>query len=155
MHVSAAEGREDAVTPEGDIHLLSRLDELLAGDLFVDAAAPTGFHPHPVPCRNCGTILQATYAKANGFKCPQCLAPACYTCGCTETSACVLGLVSADGALSTEHVCGWAFPGMCTFCYSTAAYELYMRATGREAADPFETFGGRTAFAFKGLGYGV
>jgi hypothetical protein len=141
--------------PENEIaELLDGALDGLTGEGETDGA-PVAFHPLPVPARCCGTILQASYAEAYDFCCPTCGDPACYVCGCTEQAACSRVLVSADGLLRTVHACGWAGPGMCSFCYSRAAYELYQKATGRPADDPYYMTVGRGAREFKGLGYGV
>jgi hypothetical protein len=133
------------------------LDQL---DSFFDfddepAGRPVALHPHPVPCRKCGTVLQATYAQANEFRCPECGEPVCYTCGCVESDACQAEVSNRDGSGTKVYHCWWATPGACGFCLARAAYELYMEATGRPADDPFYMNLGRTSRGFKGLGYGV
>jgi predicted RNA-binding Zn-ribbon protein involved in translation (DUF1610 family) len=113
-------------------------------------------HPHPVPCRNCGIILQATYAEQNEFRCPQCGELVCYVCGCTERSACVVEIHNGDKTSTTAWICEWAnVPGTCSHCYSRAAYELYQEANGEPADDPFYMSLGRSAFGVKGLDYAV
>ena len=112
--------------------------------------------PHPVPCRKCGTILQASYADQNGFACPHCLSPVCYVCGCTETRACVAVVENKDKTSRTEVTCSWTeYPGCCSTCYWRLAYELYQDATDRPADDPFYMSLGRSAFGEKGLAYGT
>lgn len=93
--------------------------------------------PQPVPCKHCFTILKATYAAQNDGLCPGCGEMACYTCGCVDDRACVRLTRSADGQHVMESICGWAEPGLCSFCHSEAAYVLYMEATGRVPSDPF------------------
>jgi hypothetical protein len=113
------------------------------------------FHPMPVPARCCGVVLQATYAAENDFRCPNCLALVCYTCGCVENHACTKTVTTADRARAVTYTCGWAEAGICSFCYSRAAYELYQEATGRAADDPYYMSMGRSVRTVKGLGYGV
>lgn len=129
-------------------------------DLFFDAEVGAGepqivLHPHPVPCRGCGMLLQATYAERNGFACPNCGRQACYTCGCVEDHACSVTVTSADGARSLTYACWWIGPGACSFCMHRAAYELYQRANGEPATDPYYMSLGRTSFGVKGLHYGI
>ena len=120
-----------------------------------EGADPFVFHPMPVPARCCGTILQASFAEANDYCCPTCGCRVCYTCGCVERDACTRTAVSADGTRSQTYACGWAFMGLCSFCLSRAAYELYQEATGRRADDPYYVAVGRDVRAVKGLAYGV
>jgi len=114
------------------------------------------FHPHPVPCRGCGFILQATYAAANGYRCPGCRRPVCYVCGCTEDVACRMTETAADGSKTAEYACAWCpfVPGTCTFCYARAAYEYYQDVNGQPADDP-HYLAGPSARAFKGLAHGL
>src|SRR5918912_685983 len=76
-----------------------------AGWPFNEGPGPLVFHPLPVPARCCGTILQATYADQNDYRCPQCRALVCYTCGCTEASACDLKIVTEATGHVTHLVC--------------------------------------------------
>lgn len=113
------------------------------------------FHPHPIPCRNCGTILEATDAAVNSYSCPECLEPVCYVCGCVESYACTMEVANADQTAEATYNCSWADVGTCSFCLSRAAYEFYQQATDRSADDPYYMDLGRTVRAVKGLAYGV
>lgn len=117
--------------------------------------APLPFHPLPVPCQGCGTVLQASSAADNGFRCPVCTRPACYCCGCTQDRACVVEVTTLDGSHSEQLVCGWAEPGCCSFCFARAAYEFYQEATGRPADDHYYLALAPSVRAVKGLGWGV
>lgn len=110
-------------------------------------------HPEPIPCRRCGTILRATFADADGYRCPTCGEPVCYICGCSMERACVVEVATLDGTRTKRHVCSWSdLPGTCSHCFRRAVYELYQQATGRPANDPFYIRLGRSAFGQKGLG---
>jgi predicted RNA-binding Zn-ribbon protein involved in translation (DUF1610 family) len=111
--------------------------------------------PHPVPCRNCGAILQATYAEENDFACPNCGKDVCYTCGCVEASACSVKVSNRDETSAVVLVCAWAAMGICTFCFWRMAYEFYQEVVGLPADDPFYMSIGRTVRGVKGLGYGI
>ena len=94
--------------------------------------------PQPVPCANCGAILKATYRDRNMGLCPGvCGEPACYTCGCTQSVACMIRCESLDGEQVTEEPCEWYSPGLCNYCYWETAYVLYMELTARVPDDPF------------------
>jgi len=93
--------------------------------------------PQPVLCKNCFTVLKASYAAENYGLCPGCQEPACYTCGCSEERACARESQTLDGKRSVTHVCSWADVGICSFCREEACYVLYMEATGREPVDPY------------------
>jgi hypothetical protein len=93
--------------------------------------------PQPVPCRNCGYMLMASYEAQNQGLCPGCREQACYTCGCTDERACVKESRSLDETRVTELVCDWTREGPCSFCVWEAAYVLYMEATDRVPDDPF------------------
>jgi hypothetical protein len=116
---------------------------------------PLPFHPLPVPCRGCGTVLEASYAAESGFCCPVCGEAVCWTCGCVEGHACAVEVSTLDGSHSEVLVCGWAAPGCCTFCASRAAYEFYQEATGRPADDPYYLALAPSVRPVKGLGWGV
>lgn len=109
-------------------------------------------HPFPVACRNCGTILQASYVAENDFCCPHCGEQVCYACGCVEHDACNLTVTSRDGAHSETYPCTWAEPGCCTFCMYRAAYEFYQEVNGEPADDPYYMGLGCSVCAVKGLG---
>jgi hypothetical protein len=132
--------------PDCDFAMNLPADQLFQVDPRTATPKPLVFHPMPIPCRGCGTILQATYAEENGFACPHCRRPACYTCGCTEDRACSIEIQGEPLA------CSWSLPGLCSFCAWRFAYEVYQEATGRPADDPFYMSLGRTARAFHSLG---
>jgi hypothetical protein len=127
-----------------------------AGWPFNEGPGPLVFHPLPVPARCCGTILQATYADQNDYRCPQCRALVCYTCGCTEASACDLKIVTEATGHVTHLVCAWSpMPGLCSFCWWRAAFEFCQEATGREATSEFYSTIGKSVRAVKGLAWGL
>lgn len=116
----------------------------------------TALHPHPVACSNCGCMLQATYAEANNFCCPECGEEVCYICGCTAAAACVVTKSTRDKSNSQTYRCGWSSqPGACSFCYSRIAYEFYQEAIGLPADDAFYMSLSREPRAYKSLAYGV
>jgi hypothetical protein len=125
------------------------------GFTFDEQPTPIAFHPLPVPARCCGTILQASYAAHYGFCCPQCGAPVCYTCGCVEHEACSVTVTSLDGRQSAEYTCAWAEPGVCSFCFSRAAYEFYQEVTGRPKDDAYYMSLGHSVRAVKGLDWRI
>lgn len=137
--------------------MFEELDRL--NDFFDEFEQPQGrpvaLHPHPVPARCCGTILQATYAAQNEFCCPKCGTPVCYTCGCVDFDACQVEVSNRDGSNTQTYQCWWAAAGTCGFCLARAAYELYMEATGRPADDQFYLNLAPTSFGYKTLAHGV
>jgi hypothetical protein len=91
-------------------------------------AQPIG-HGHlyrTINCSNCGAQQKAGAVLSNGGMCISCNTETCAFCGCTTLRACI-----HPDFPNGEYTCKWQAEGVCDFCHSIIAEEMYLVASGR------------------------
>jgi len=109
--------------------------------------------PGVVPCADCALLLTPERGELAGYRCPNCRAAVCFTCGCTDRNPCVRVVWNKAHTSSETTGCVWYMnpstgqsmgTGLCDMCAHRAAYELYCRATEQPATDPYYMTGRST-----------